>query len=289
MAWALLRKNWWLMQRVDAHQHFWQFDPVRDSWITEEMSAIRRDFLPADLKPLLDRNEIDGSVLVQTCQDESDNQFMLKLAEEHPFIKGIVGWVDLRSPTVEERLKYYKDNHPKMKGFRHVLQAEPDEQFMLRDDFKRGISLLSKYGFTYDILIYPNHVKSAAKLVSQFPGQKFVVDHLAKPYIKKGELSPWKEDMETLAQHQNVCCKVSGFLTEADWYNWRGEDFTPYLDVVFKAFGTGRLLYGSDWPVCVVPGGYNRALEILQIYASRYSQEEQEQFFGGNATNFYNL
>lgn len=277
------------MQKVDAHQHFWQFDPVRDSWITEKMSAIRRDFLPADLKPLLDRNGIDGCVAVQTCQDESDNQFMLKLAEENDFIKGVVGWVDLRSPDVEQRLKFYKDNHPKMKGFRHVLQAEPDEQFMLRDDFKRGISLLNRYGFTYDILIYPNQIKYATKLVADFPAQKFAVDHLAKPYIKKGRISPWQEDIEELAQYKNVNCKVSGMLTEADWYGWKTEDFKSYLDVVFNAFGTGRLLYGSDWPVCVVAGGYNRALEIVQIYASRYSQEEQVQFFGGNAMSFYNL
>ncbi|MBS1503558.1 MAG: amidohydrolase family protein [Bacteroidetes bacterium] len=277
------------MQRIDAHQHCWLFDPIRDSWITEEMSAIRRDFLPADLKPLLERNEIDGSVLVQTCQDETDNQFMLNLAAENDLIKGVVGWVDLRSDKVEDRLNYYRDHHPKMKGFRHVLQAEPDEQFMLKENFRRGISLLNQYGFTYDILIYPNHIKYASKLVAEFPEQKFVVDHLAKPYIKKKEIIPWKEDMEELAQYQNVYCKVSGMLTEADWYGWRTEDFTPYLDVVFKAFGTYRVMYGSDWPVCVIAGGYNRALEILQIYVSKLSYQEQEQFFGGNAVSFYNL
>ncbi|HVW13550.1 MAG TPA: amidohydrolase family protein [Mucilaginibacter sp.] len=277
------------MQKIDAHQHCWQFDPVRDSWITEEMSVIRRDFLPADLKPLLERNEIDGSVLVQTCQDETDNQFMLNLAAENDFIKGVVGWVDLRSDKVGDRLKYYREHHPKMKGFRHVLQAEPDEQFMLKDDFKRGIGLLNQYGFTYDILIYPNHIKYASKLVAEFPEQKFVVDHLAKPYIKKKEIAPWKEDMEELAQYQNVYCKVSGMLTEADWYGWRTEDFTPYLDVIFKAFGTYRVMYGSDWPVCVIAGGYNRALEILQIYVSKLSYQEQEQFFGGNAVSFYNF
>jgi len=277
------------MPRIDAHQHFWQFDPVRDNWVTEDMSVIRRDFLPADLLPLLQRNEIDGSVLVQTCQDEADNDFMLKLAAENDFIKGVVGWVDLRAENVEDRLKYYKENHPKMKGFRHVLQAEPDEQFMLRDDFKRGISLLNRYGFTYDILIYPNHIKYASELVAEFPAQKFVVDHLAKPYIKMKDIGQWQRDMEYLAYYQNVYCKVSGMLTEADWYGWRTEDFTPYLDVIFKAFGTQRVMYGSDWPVCMLAGGYNRALEILQIYASRYSQDEQELFFGGNAVNFYNL
>lgn len=278
------------MQRIDAHQHFWQFDPVRDSWITEtEMSAIRRDFMPADLKPILDRNGLDGTILVQSCQDESDNEFMLRLAEENSFIKGVVGWVDLRADDVEERLKYYSKSFPKLKGFRHVLQGEPDEQYMLREDFRHGISLLNKYGFTYDILIYPIHVKHASKLVAGFPDQKFVVDHLAKPYIKRGEIEPWKSDMEELAQYQNVSCKVSGFLTEADWYNWKTADFTPYLDVVFNAFGTNRVMYGSDWPVCVLAGGYNRALEVLQLYLSKFRPEEQELFFGRNAVKFYNL
>jgi len=277
------------MQRIDAHQHFWQFDPVRDSWITEEMSVIRRDFLPADLRPILDRNEMDGTVLVQTCQAESDNRFMLQLAQENNWIKGIVGWIDLQAMNVEDRLKYYKENHPKMKGFRHVLQAEPDEQFMLKDSFKRGIGLLNKYGFSYDILIYPNHIKYASQLVAEFPDQKFVVDHLAKPYIKAQMIDVWKRDMEELAGHPNVYCKVSGMLAEADWYAWKTEDFRPYFDVVFKAFGTQRLLYGSDWPVCMLGGGYNRAIEILQIYLSRFSQQEQDLFFGGNAVNFYNL
>lgn len=277
------------MQRIDAHQHFWKFDPVRDNWITEEMSAIRRDFLPPDLKPILERNDFEGSVLVQTCQEETDNDFMLKLAAENNFIKGIVGWVDLRSEELEERLQHYKTHHPKIKGFRHVLQAEPDEKFMLGGKFKRGISFLNDYGFTYDILIFPNHLKYAAALVAEFPDQNFVVDHMAKPYIKSGEIDEWKKDMQALAEYQNVSCKVSGMLTEADWYAWRTDDFTPYLDVVFNAFSINRVMYGSDWPVCIVPGGYNRALEILQLYASKLSQQEQDLFFGGNAVNFYNL
>jgi L-fuconolactonase len=277
------------MLKIDAHQHFWQFDPVRDSWITGDMSVIRRDFMPDDLLPILQRNDIDGSVLVQTCQTEEDNHFMLQLAKQNSFIKGIVGWVDLCADNIEERLHYYREYTPKMKGFRHVLQAEPDETFMLTKKFKRGISLLNSYGFAYDILIYPVHIKYAAALVAEFPEQRFVVDHLAKPLIKTGEIASWKRNIEALAQYQNVYCKVSGMLTEADWYSWRTEDFTPYLDVVFNAFSTNRVMYGSDWPVCMLAGGYNRALEILQIYISRFSQQEQEQFFGGNAIEFYKL
>src|ERR1700743_843412 len=277
------------MLKIDAHQHCWQFDPVRDSWITNEMSVIQRDFMPADLLPILGRNEIDGTVIVQTCQTEDDNDFMLKLAKEHSFIKGVVGWVDLMADNIEDPLQYYRDNHPRMKGFRHVLQAEPNEQFMLTPKFKRGISFLNDYGFTYDILIYPKHLKYAETLVAEFPDQKFVVDHLAKPHIKDKLMDKWKEGIEALSRYQNVYCKVSGMLTEADWYAWRTEDFTPYLDTVFNAFSTHRVMYGSDWPVCKLAGGYNRALEILQIYASRLSQQEQEQFFGGNAIDFYNL
>jgi len=277
------------MQRIDAHQHFWKFDPVRDNWINSDMSVIARDFLPDDLLPILQRNNIDGTVVVQTCHMDEDNRFMLELAEQHSFIKGVVGWVNLQSVKVEDKLKYYHERYPKMKGFRHVLQADPDDQLMLRDSFKNGISLLNKYNFTYDILIYPKHLKYAAQLAAEFPDQKFVVDHLAKPYIKSKEINGWKRDIEALSKHLNVYCKVSGMLTEADWYSWRTDDFMPYLDTVFNAFSISRVIYGSDWPVCKLAGGYNRALEILQIYTSRFSEKEQEMFYGGNAIEFYNL
>jgi L-fuconolactonase len=276
------------MLKIDAHQHCWQFDPARDSWITGEMAVIRRNFLPADLLPVLQQNGIDGTVLVQTCHTEDDNRFMLKLADENDFIKGVIGWVNLQSLNVKDRLKHYT-HCSKVKGFRHVLQADPDEQFMLRDSFKHGISLLNKYNFTYDILIYPSHLKYALILVAEFPDQKFVVDHLAKPNIKSKEIDEWKKDILALAKHQNVYCKVSGMLTEADWHSWRTDDFTPYLDTVFNAFGISRLMYGSDWPVCLLAGGYNRALEVLQLYTSKLSQQEQDRFFGGNAIEFYNL
>lgn len=277
------------MLKIDAHQHFWKFDPVRDNWINSDMSVIARDFLPDDLLPILQRNNIDGTVVVQTCHMDEDNRFMLELAEQHSFIKGVVGWVNLQSVKVEDKLKYYHERYPKMKGFRHVLQADPDDQLMLRDSFKNGISLLNKYNFTYDILIYPKHLKYAVQLAAEFPDQKFVVDHLAKPYIKSKEINGWKRDIEALSKHLNVYCKVSGMLTEADWYSWRTDDFMPYLDTVFNAFSISRVIYGSDWPVCKLAGGYNRALEILQIYTSRFSEKEQEMFYGGNAIEFYNL
>lgn len=277
------------MLKIDAHQHCWQFDPVRDSWITDDMSVIRRDFMPANLQPVLERNGINGTVLVQTCHTEEDNRFMLELAARNSFIKGIVGWVNLQSIMVEDKLKHHHDKHPMIKGFRHVLQSDPDDQLMLRESFKRGISLLNKYNFTYDILIYPKHLKYAAQLVAEFPDQKFVLDHLAKPPIKSMGIDEWKKDIEALAKYQNVYCKVSGMLTEADWQSWKTDDFTPFLDVVFNTFSTNRVMYGSDWPVCLLAGAYNRSLEVLQIYTSQLSQHEQDQFFGGNAIGFYNL
>lgn len=274
--------------RIDAHQHFWQFDPVRDSWITDDMKVIQRDFLAKDLHPVLEANGFDGCVLVQADQSEAQNDFMLQQAANAPFIKGIVGWVDLQSPDVQQRLEYYRQ-FPLIKGFRHVLQGEADRQLMLRPAFMKGIAALQAHLYTYDILIFPDQLPYIPQLVEAFPHLRFVIDHIAKPLIKKGEVADWKKDMEAVARYPNVYCKVSGMVTEADWQRWTEADFTPYLDVVTGAFGMQRLLYGSDWPVCLVAGSYERMLGIVQAYYARFSAEEQAAFFGGNATRFYQL
>lgn len=276
------------MVSIDAHQHFWNYDPVRDSWITEEMQVIRRDFLPADLEPVLKENGIDGCVAVQACQTGEENDFLLGLAHEFDFVKGVVGWVDLQLDDIEEQLQHYRQ-YEKLKGFRHVLQGEADRALMLKPAFMNGISKLAKYGFTYDILIFTDQLKYAAELVAAFPDQKFVVDHIAKPLIKAGEIDEWAKDMKALAAYGNVWCKLSGMVTEADWKNWKTEDFTPYLDVVFNAFGTTRLMYGSDWPVCMVAGGYKRMKGIVDDYLQSFSEDERKLIFGGNAVSFYNL
>jgi L-fuconolactonase len=276
------------MARIDSHQHFWKFDPIRDSWITEEMNVIRRDFLPQDLLPVLQQNSFDGSVLVQSDQSEAENEFQLNNASQHEFIKGVVGWVDLLSPSVEERLQYYSQ-FKKMKGFRHVLQGEKDRAFMLQPVFMKGIGLLRKYNFTYDILVFPNQLKHIQDFVKAFPDQPFVIDHIAKPNIKDKKIDEWKKDMEAIAKFENVSCKISGMATEADWVNWKKQDFNPYIDTVIEAFGPDRILYGSDWPVCLVTGSYERILEIVEYYFSSFSPGEQELFFGGNAIKFYNL
>jgi L-fuconolactonase len=276
------------MRRIDSHQHFWIYDKERHGWIDDSMHHCQQDFLPAELQPILQQNGIEGCITVQVDQTEAENDFMVGLAQNNSFIKGLVGWVDLRAAHIEERLEHY--SHLKlMKGFRHILQGEPDEKFMLDAKFMHGISLLNKYGFSYDILIKPNHLPYAKELVAAFPDQRFVVDHLAKPFIKAGKIDGWKEDIQALAAYQNVSCKVSGMVTEADWHNWKSEDFTPYLDVVFNAFGANRVMYGSDWPVCNIAGGYAGVLKVIENYIDRLSQNEQELFWAGNTIEFYRL
>ena len=277
-----------ISQRIDAHQHFWNFDPVRDSWINDEMAIIQRDFLPQDLQPLLTENNLDGSVLVQCDQSEMENEFLLNHASNFDFIKGVVGWVDLQSESVEDRLAYYHSFN-KMKGFRHILQGEAERGMMLRPTFMNGISKLQNFDFTYDILIYPDQIQYVGELVRAFPNQKFVIDHIAKPNIKEKSILEWKKGMESLAEYPNLYCKISGMVTEADWKNRGKDDCNPYMDVIVNSFGTKRIMFGSDWPVCLVAANYQQTLEIVVNYFSSFTQSEQEDFFGLNAVNFYKL
>ncbi|MBC6988728.1 amidohydrolase family protein [Hymenobacter sp. BT491] len=276
------------MLKIDAHQHFWQFDAARDTWITADMAPIRRDFLPTELQPILQQHGFDGCVAVQASQSERETAWLLELADAHDFIKGVVGWVDLQADTIETQLAHYKQFTP-LKGFRHVLQSEADRALMLRPEFRRGIAALARHGFTYDLLILPDQLGYAAELAQVFPAQPFVLDHLAKPHIKAGEIEPWRRDLKALAAHENVQCKISGLVTESDWHRWQPADFRPYLDAAFEAFGAQRLLFGSDWPVCNVAGGYDRVQALAADYLAAFSVEEQAQFWGGNAAAFYRL
>lgn len=273
---------------IDSHQHFWQYSPVKDAWITESMSVIQRDFLPAELQTVLRDNRINGCVAVQADQSENETHFLLELSNAHEFIKGVVGWVDLCTDTIGERLAYFSQ-FKTVKGFRHIVQAEQDPGFLHRKDFCNGIRLLEKFNYTYDLLILPNQLTSATKLCAQFPNQKFVIDHLAKPNIRQQQLEPWRKDITLLAKNENVYCKVSGMVTEADWQHWRTEDITPYLDVVFHVFGTDRILYGSDWPVCLVAASYETQLSIVSNYLKTFSESAKQKVMGENAVNFYNL
>ena len=273
---------------IDAHQHFWKYDPVRDAWITPEMEAIRRDFFPADLKPLLQNSGIQGCVAVQADQSEAETNFLLDLAKAQDWIKGVVGWVDLCDPQVEARLEHYAQE-PLIKGFRHIVQGEPDPNFMDRSDFRRGIAALSKFGFTYDILIFPHQLPAACRLVHDFPNQAFVVDHLAKPYINAGKIDEWAGYMRHLARYQNCCCKISGMITEADWFFWTYAHLEPYMEQVLEGFSPHRLMFGSDWPVCQVAGEYDQVVDIVRRFIAPLDQEAQNLIMGGTAQLFYKL
>lgn len=276
------------MKKIDSHQHFWKYHPVKDAWITDDMKVIQRDFLPEDLKPLLQENDIDGCIAVQADQSEAETHFLLELAKNNDFVKGVVGWVDLQNPDLKSRLDYFSQ-FKKLKGFRHIVQAELEDDFLLKDDFCNGIALLEQYNFTYDILILPKHLPFALQFVKRFPNQKFVIDHLAKPDFKNQAFSDWEKGITVLAKCENVYCKVSGLVTEADWNNWNETDFTYCLDVVTKVFGLERLLFGSDWPVCLLAADYSQTLEILERYFSKFSESDQEKFWNKNTIYFYNI
>ena len=248
--------------KIDAHQHFWIYNPVRDSWIDESMIVLRRNFLPEDLYPVVKEQNINGTIAVQADQSEEETNFLLKLANENEWIVGVIGWVDLMSNDIEKRLEHFS-SYKKLKGFRHIIQAEPDNNFMLNEKFQNGINCLRHYNFTYDILIYPRHLPAAIKLSGKYPEQKFILDHIAKPHIKKNETEPWASLIKELAQNKNVFCKISGIITEADHKNWKPKDIYPYLDIVFDYFGYDRILFGSDWPVCLLAGSYEQVKNLV--------------------------
>lgn len=272
--------------KIDAHVHFWNYDSIRDSWM-EGMDILHKDYLPEILLPTLVNAGMDGIVAVQAEQSENETRFLKSLADAHSFIKGVVGWVDLLNENIEERLEYFSQ-FPVIKGFRHIAQAEPDG-FLLHDNFIRGIRALVKNNYTYDVLVYHHQLNDALILVQQFPDLRFVIDHCAKPDIKNKNINSWFKQMKEIAQLPNVYCKVSGLLTETNWKQWKPEDFYPYLDVVFNAFGTQRILFGGDWPVLLLSGKYIEWKELLMTYMNKFSAEEKKAVFGLNASKFYNL
>lgn len=275
------------MNRIDSHQHFWIFDPVRDSWIDDSMQKIQRDFLPKDLWPLLSQNQFSGCVAVQASQSEEEAIFLLDLASKNDFIKGVVGWVDLRAENISERLSHFS-KYSTLKGFRHVVQGEPDD-FMFGEAFRNGIKALKEFDFTYDILIFHRQLPAAIDLVKSFPEQKFVIDHIAKPDIKSGEIASWKKGIEEISKFENVWCKISGMVTEADWNSWTPSDLKPYLDVVFENFSADKLMFGSDWPVCNVATDYSNLVKTLEDYLAAFSVEDQNKFWFKNVKSFYKL
>jgi L-fuconolactonase len=275
--------------KIDAHQHFWVYNNTEYCWIDNRMQILKRDFLPEHLQPELTKTGFSGTVAVQARQTPEETRWLLQLASGHEFIKGVVGWVDLCS---ESELKKQLDEFcksAKLVGVRHVIHDEPEDNFMLRDDFLKGISLLKDYNLTYDLLLFPKHLMIAEVLADMFPEQKFVLDHISKPPIRDQVIDPWKEDLIMLAEHKNVWCKLSGMVTEAGWYTYKQEDFRPYLDTVVKAFGIERLMIGSDWPVCLVASEYADVISIVGDYIEAMSADIQQRILGRNCIDFYGL
>lgn len=274
--------------RLDSHQHFWSYNADDYGWMTGPLAPLARDYLPADLQCHLNQAGLDGSILVQVRQSLEENRWMLELADQNPSIRGVVGWVDLCAEDVADQIDRFSE-HAAFKGVRHIVQDEPDDEYLLRPEFQRGVGILVSKGMRYDILVYPKQLDAAIAFVRAFPEQPFVLDHIAKPLVKEGVLAPWADQIRALAESDNVSCKVSGMITEADWNDWTEADFDPYLDVVLEAFGAERLMYGSDWPVCTLAGSYERVFALAERFAARLSTAERAAFYGGNAARFYGV
>ena len=276
------------MKRIDSHQHFWQYNPAEHTWMTNAMQALKRNFMPTDLSPLLNQIGFDGCIAVQARHSLEETNWLLNLANENDFIKGVVGWVDLRSPNIHDVLLSYSRQR-KLVGVRHVVHDEPDDNFMLQPAFQNGIAALKEFKLTYDLLLFPKHIPVALQLLEKFPEQLFVLDHIAKPFISTKEFSPWKEDLKELAKHPNVYCKLSGMVTEAKWNDWKEDDFKQYLDIVTESFGTNRIMIGSDWPVCTLAGNYSATMNVVINYANQFSKEISDKILGGNCIDFYKI
>ena len=269
---------------IDAHQHFWKYDPGDYGWIDEPMAAIRRDFLPRDAKCEMDRAGVEGSIAVQARQTLDETRWLLDLAREHPFLRAVVGWIDLRA-DVDAQLAALGDDRA-LAGVRHIVQAEPDG-FLEQPSFLAGLARLEPAGLAYDILVYARQLPQAVPLARRFPRQRFVLDHLGKPDVRGGELHEWQRQMTALAALPNVCCKLSGLVTEADWRGWTPGQLRPYLDTALDAFGPDRIMIGSDWPVCLVAASYSDAIGLMREAIGEYSAAEQQRMLGGTAMDFY--
>jgi len=273
---------------IDAHHHFWKYKPEEYGWIDDTMSVLKQDYLPEDLELELHKTNTSGTVVVQARQSIDETRWLLDMADKHSFIKGVVGWLDLRSPVLEQQLKELA-SHPKLVGLRHVIHDEPDDDFMLGLDFMKGIAQLEAYELSYDLLLFPRHLARAVKLVRTFPNQRFVLDHLGKPDIKGGKMESWKNDIATLAGYPNVWCKLSGMVTEADHKQWHYKDLLPYMEVVLNAFGPDWIMLGSDWPVCRLAGEYSAVMSVVMKFIEPLNKADKEKLLYQNAVDCYQL
>ena len=273
---------------IDAHHHFWKYKPEEYGWIDDTMSVLKQDYLPEDLELVLQKTNTSGTVVVQARQSMDETRWLLEMASKHSFIKGVVGWLDLRSPVLEQQLKELA-SHPKLVGLRHVIHDEPDDDFMLGLDFMKGIAQLEAYELSYDLLLFPRHLTRAVKLARTFPNQRFVLDHLGKPDIKAGKMEPWKNDIATLEGYPNVWCKLSGMVTEADHKQWHYKDLLPYMEVVLNAFGPDWIMLGSDWPVCRLAGEYSAVMSVVMKFIEPLNKADKEKLLHQNAVDCYQL
>jgi L-fuconolactonase len=274
--------------RIDAHQHFWKYAPTTHGWINDEMAVIRRDFLPNDLEPILSKHNIDGTVAVQADESIHETEFLLSLSEKHAFIKAVIGWIDLRSPQIHDQLAYFK-KFRKLVGFRCIMQGQPDEAYLNNEIFIKNVALLKDFNYTYDLLVYHHQLPSVLKFIEKIPENRLILDHIGKPDIKAKNYSKWKENIFELAQHPGIYCKLSGMITEANYSTWKYDDIVPYMDAVGEAFGAERICFGSDWPVCLVAGNYDKMIGVVEKWASQLNQKDYNQLFGLNTSRFYNI
>ncbi len=275
--------------KIDAHQHFWELDRFDYDWLNAaDLESIRRDYVPADLLPHLEACQIDRSIFVQARHDVEENRWALNLCEANPFLAGIVGWIDLDSEQCEEQLLEFKD-HPKFLGIRHITHDEPDDDFIIRADVIRGLQVLQKHCVPFDLLFFVKHLKHAVTVATACPDLPLVIDHLAKPRIKEQSFDDWEMNFRAAAKCENVYCKLSGMVTEADWKNWKPADLKPYIDIALDAFGPFRLMYGSDWPVCELAASYEQVYDALTENIAKLSSTEKEQILGKTAAQFYGI
>ena len=273
---------------IDSHQHFWNYDPIRDIWIDNSMAVLKRNFLPKDLKKIYQINSIEGCVAVQADQSEEETIFLLDQASKNSFIKGVVGWLDIKSSKLNDLLSYYT-KYSAFKGLRHIVQNEKDVNFMLKSDFQRGLSYLEEYNLTYDILIKEHQMDQAIKMVKKNPNQIFILDHIGKPKISKNVDSTWIKNINELSLNENVFCKISGLVTETKFFKWEIDDFKPFLDLIFDCFGVDRVMYGSDWPVCLIASTFEDTINIVKNHISSFSDNEKNKIMSLNAIKAYNL
>ncbi len=273
---------------IDSHQHFWQVGRFDYPWMSPDLGVLYKDYLPSMLEPVLERNGVSATILVQASNSGEESRWLLSLADQNPFIAGVVGWVDLRSPAVDQQLAELT-SHPKFKGVRHLVESEPADDWLVRPDVLSGLNRLAAQKVSYDLLVHTRHLKYVPKLIDSCPGLSLVVDHMAKPPIKTGEIREWAQELKTVAEHKHIQCKLSGLVTEANWKEWTTDDLRPCVETALELFGPQRLMFGSDHPVCLLAASYDRVLGAFRELTRDLSDIEKEQIFSGNVKRFYRL